>query len=142
MKRLERSRESCVIGGVCGGLGDYFEIDPVIFRIAFIVLALAKGVGLVAYVICWIAIPRRPEGVTPPTTTESGTESKPTPEWVKYLPGAALIFIGLAFLLEDAFYWFSFGDLWPLILVVVGAILIIASVNRREESQVSERREN
>ena len=39
MKKLERSRESSVIGGVCGGLGDYFDIDPVIFRIAFIAVS-------------------------------------------------------------------------------------------------------
>jgi phage shock protein PspC (stress-responsive transcriptional regulator) len=140
MKRLERSRESSVIGGVCGGLGEYFNIDPVIFRIAFIILALAEGVGVVAYVICWIAIPRRPEGKKAEVVTEDKDESRA--EWVKYLPGAGLIFIGLIFLLEDSFYWFSFQHLWPLILVVVGAVLIIASVNRKEEKTVSERGES
>ncbi len=144
MKRLERSRESSVIGGVCGGLGEYFNIDPVIFRIAFIILALAEGVGIVAYVICWIAIPRRPEGKKAEVVAGAKDDSRDDSrvEWVKYLPGAGLIFIGLIFLLEDSFYWFSFEHLWPLILIVVGAVLIIAAVNRKEENTVSERRES
>ena len=48
-KRLERSRADRVIGGVCGGLGDYFDVDPVIFRIAFVVLAFVGGAGLLLY---------------------------------------------------------------------------------------------
>lgn len=123
MKRLERSRQSTVIGGVCGGLGEYFNIDPVIFRIIFVILALAKGVGLLAYVICWIAIPQRPEGVEADT-------SPPKSEFTKFLPGIVLIAIGLFFLFDDVFYWFSFSDLWPLILIVGGVIMILFSIKK------------
>ena len=135
MKKLERSRKSCLIGGVCGGLGEYFNIDPVIFRVAAVVLALGNGIGVIAYVIAWIVIPRRDEGAVADTTP-------PKSELARYLPGLALILIGVVFLLEDIFYWFSLSYLWPLILIAVGAILVISAVNKREEKEVGERRES
>ena len=71
MKRLYRSRTDKKIGGVCGGLGAYFDIDPVIFRLLWVAIALIGGVGLLAYVICWIVIPLAPAGsqAASPSTT-------------------------------------------------------------------------
>ncbi len=57
-RRLYRDPDHRVIGGVCGGLGAYFNIDPVVLRIIFVVLFLAQGIGLIAYVILWIAVPK------------------------------------------------------------------------------------
>ncbi|WFB08920.1 PspC domain-containing protein [Streptomyces sp. LX-29] len=54
---LRRSREHKVVGGVCGGLGRYCDMDPVIFRVALSVLAVAGGLGLIAYGFCWLLIP-------------------------------------------------------------------------------------
>ncbi len=55
---LRRSRTDRVIAGVCGGLGAFFGIDPVWFRIGFLVTFLPGGVpGLLLYLICWIIIP-------------------------------------------------------------------------------------
>lgn len=59
MKKLTRSRTARVIAGVCGGLGEYFNIDPVIFRIAFVVLTLGGGFGVVLYLIMWVAVPEQ-----------------------------------------------------------------------------------
>ena len=56
-RRLERSRHDRKIAGVCGGLGDYFDIDPVIFRIAFVVLTIAGGSGILLYIAGMIFIP-------------------------------------------------------------------------------------
>ncbi len=61
---LARSRRQKVIGGVCGGLGQYFRMDPVIFRVVLTVLALTGGVGLIAYGIGWLLIPARGEDET------------------------------------------------------------------------------
>ncbi|HVC04408.1 MAG TPA: PspC domain-containing protein [Candidatus Acidoferrales bacterium] len=58
-RRFERPQDR-VIAGVCHGLGDYFDIDPVLVRIVFVILTAAAGSGLVAYVILWIVMP--PEG--------------------------------------------------------------------------------
>ncbi len=58
-RRLYRDPDSRVIGGVCGGLGAYFNIDPVVLRIIFVVLIfLTTGAALLAYFILWIAVPK------------------------------------------------------------------------------------
>jgi|GEM_PF-297586 len=57
-KRLYRSRTDKKIAGVCGGLAEYFDIDPVIIRIIAIILLLPGGLpGLVPYIILWIVVP-------------------------------------------------------------------------------------
>jgi phage shock protein PspC (stress-responsive transcriptional regulator) len=57
-RRFLRSPRDRMLGGVCGGLGEYFAVDPILFRIAAIVLALVGGFALVAYPILWIFVPR------------------------------------------------------------------------------------
>lgn len=57
-KRLYRSIRNKKIAGVCGGLGDYFDIDPTIIRLAWLALILAGGGGIVAYIIAWIIVPK------------------------------------------------------------------------------------
>jgi phage shock protein PspC (stress-responsive transcriptional regulator) len=56
-KRLYRDPDNRILGGVCGGLGSYFNTDPLLFRIIFIVLLFAGSVGFWIYIILWIAIP-------------------------------------------------------------------------------------
>ena len=62
-KRLYRSRTDRKIAGVCGGLAGYLGIDPVIPRLVWIVFALAAGMGVLAYIICWLVVPQEPEAV-------------------------------------------------------------------------------
>ncbi len=59
-RRLTRSSSDKVIGGVSGGLGRYFDIDPIIFRIGFVVLALAGGAGVLGYLAAWLLVPADP----------------------------------------------------------------------------------
>lgn len=58
MKRLYLSDHDCKIGGVCGGLAEYFDIDPIIPRIAWAVAFFCYGAGLVLYIVCWLVLPR------------------------------------------------------------------------------------
>jgi phage shock protein PspC (stress-responsive transcriptional regulator) len=58
--RLTRSRDDKLLGGVCGGLGRHFGVDPIIFRIAFVALALAGASGVLLYALGWLLIP--PDG--------------------------------------------------------------------------------
>ena len=60
-KRLYRSRENAMLAGVCGGIGEYFDIDPTIVRLAWVILGFCGGVGLWAYVIAAVIIPQRPQ---------------------------------------------------------------------------------
>ena len=57
-KKLRRSLTDSVIGGVSGGLGEYFDTDPVIFRILFVVLTITGGGGVFVYLLMWIFIPK------------------------------------------------------------------------------------
>lgn len=57
-KKLYRSEKDKMIAGVCGGLGKYFNFDPVIIRLIFLTIILACGSGLLAYIILWIVVPK------------------------------------------------------------------------------------
>lgn len=57
-KKLYRNPDDSVISGVCGGLGTYFNVDPVLFRVLFILGVLFTGIGLLPYIILWIVIPQ------------------------------------------------------------------------------------
>ncbi|MBU1706995.1 PspC domain-containing protein [bacterium] len=69
MRRLHRSLRNKKIAGICGGLGDYFNIDPTIFRLLWIFLLLFYGTGILIYLILWIVIPQEPVIITPPNST-------------------------------------------------------------------------
>ncbi len=56
-KRLFRSRKDRILGGVCGGLGNYFNLDPVMVRVIWALLFFAGGIGFLAYIIAWIIVP-------------------------------------------------------------------------------------
>lgn len=61
MKQLYRSTTNKKIAGVCGGLGEYFNVDPTLIRVAFVLLALPGGLpGVIPYVILWIVVPEAP----------------------------------------------------------------------------------
>jgi len=61
-KRLYRSRKDRKIAGVCGGLAEYFNVDPVLVRILWAVLVLGAGTGILAYILFWLIVPEAPEG--------------------------------------------------------------------------------
>ena len=55
--RIFRSRQDCMIGGVCGGLGKYLGIDSTFVRLFFILLALGNGIGVLLYFLLWFIVP-------------------------------------------------------------------------------------
>lgn len=59
-RKLYRSRDNVVFGGVCGGIGDFFNIDPVIIRVIFVAAMLLFGSGGGLYFILWLIIPKAP----------------------------------------------------------------------------------
>ena len=61
VKKLYRSRENAMLAGVCGGIGEYFDIDPTLVRLAWVVLGFCGGVGIWAYIIAALIIPQRPQ---------------------------------------------------------------------------------
>lgn len=72
MKKLYLSETDRKIAGVCGGIGEYLEKDPTVIRILFIILILFSfGFGIVAYIVMWLIIPKRPPAEIRPTTYTS-----------------------------------------------------------------------
>ncbi len=59
-KRLYRSRTEKMLGGVCGGLADYLDIDVTIIRVLWVLASILGGSGALAYLVLWIVIPREP----------------------------------------------------------------------------------
>ncbi len=126
-KKLYRSSSDSKIAGVCGGLGEYFNIDPTIIRIIAVLLIFADGVGLIGYIIAWIVMPKRAMGleeeVPPPKETSLG----------KFLPGLILVVIGALFLFKNIYWWFDFWDFfWPAILIALGLALILGGSRKKE----------
>jgi phage shock protein C len=126
-KRMYLSNQNKVIAGVGGGLGEYFDIDPVLIRVAFVVLVFLHGIGLLAYIVAWIAMPRVPasEVVVEPVTTPAPSPTR------KYLPGITLILIGIVFLLERSFYWFEWQYIWPVLVIAAGLALLLSAISHR-----------
>ncbi|MBI5392980.1 PspC domain-containing protein [Candidatus Woesearchaeota archaeon] len=61
IKRLCRSRSDKVLGGVCVGIANYFEVDPVLVRLIWVIFTLlSMGLGIIAYIIVWIIVPEEP----------------------------------------------------------------------------------
>ncbi len=121
---LRRSREDRVIAGVCGGLGRYLGIDPVLLRIAFVVLTLAGGGGLLLYLVSWVLIPNERPGEAlgdrPPSSAET----------VRLVVGGLLVVVGALMLLEMTVPRIG-RYLWPLALIAVGVALLIQTSVRR-----------
>jgi len=57
-KRLQKSNKQKMIGGVCGGIAEYFNIDPTIVRILAVIFGMINGIGILAYIICCIVMPK------------------------------------------------------------------------------------
>jgi len=149
-KKLYRSVTDKMVGGVCGGLAEYFAIDPVIVRLIFVLAVIFGGSGILAYIILWIIIPQKPYFITPfnpeqpkGDSTSSADEkknentefnmnavyNKPQNNRSIYA-GAFLILLGGLFLLDNFVPYFHFGDFWPLILIGLGLAIILNAKNK------------
>ena len=140
-KRLFRSYDNKMLGGICGGLAEYFEVDPSVVRIlAVISLFISGGMTILVYIVAWIIIPLNEPG-------QVGTE-KPkavpvkfdaTPKispWTSYLPGLILIFLGSLLLIREHWFWFAWRDMWPVILIAL--VLVIIFAGKRSPSKEGE----
>lgn len=162
--RLYRSTTQKVFGGVAGGIAEYFNIDPVIIRVIFVLALIFGGGGLIIYLVLWIAVPERPYTSTmfntgsPPAQPEPGSSNPNTAEantnpttgnTMNYdqdittrrytgslVGGVILIGVGALILATRMIPDIDFRDWWPFILVAAGVILIITSINSARNNQV------
>jgi len=152
-KKLYRSVTDKMIGGVCGGLAEYFDVDPVIVRLIFVLAVIFGGSGILAYIILWIIIPEKPYFITPfnqtqatPNPTGENPDEEKKSENNQFnmnfqfqksaskksiYAGAFLIVLGGIFLLDNFVPHFHIGDFWPLVLIGLGIAIIL---NARSKS--------
>ena len=205
-RRLYRSVHDRVLGGVAGGVADYFDLDPSLVRVAWALLILASVGGLLLlYIVMWIVVPEAPADYVPssrtwgsaawggppppppasasasmpaagpdqPATTasspgagaggealgapppapEPGSEPGPEPGAPGYgwydrrydryrrrrsggggvVIGALLVLVGVWFLARDTFNWTGLPELWPILVIGLGLLLLYGAVRPRHE---------
>jgi len=139
-KKLTKSRTNRVISGVAGGLGEYLNVDPLVFRILFVVLTFAGGFGAIAYLILLIMMPEDYSFLF--ENEESKTEEQCRADFSDLISsksqiGKVISFsIGFLFILLGAFIlcskilrfsWWEF--IFPLVLLATGAVILILSIH-------------
>jgi len=125
--RLRRSHDK-KLGGVAGGLAEYFAIDPTLVRVLLVVALFMPGLGagaVIGYLLMWWVIPA-PEGAPPPAGTSSGSTVDGT-----LLLGIIIVAVGLVLLLRTSWVWTSWIGLgavsvfWPIVLIGIGVYVIV-----------------
>ncbi|BEP28332.1 PspC domain-containing protein [Helicovermis profundi] len=121
-KKLYKSQNDKVISGVCGGIAEYFSVDAVIVRLIWLFTIIFGGVGVTAYIICSIFIPKRKNGIDLVKHKKPHFENNNGGSYF----GFGLVLLGGYFLLSRVFHftWFRMGNLWPIFLVIGGFYLI------------------
>ncbi|MCL2435821.1 MAG: PspC domain-containing protein [Lentimicrobiaceae bacterium] len=143
-KKLTRSTTDRKVAGVCGGLGEYLDVDPLIFRIIFLFLLLCGGSGLLLYLIMWILMPEKKKNEPEEIRYEPEEIYDVTEEPVNHSPhhkksmkkhhnkgvfwGLLFVAIGVLWLGKSFglfyFSWHSVFKLWPLFIVWLGVIML------------------
>ncbi|HPT08627.1 MAG TPA: PspC domain-containing protein [bacterium] len=128
IKKLYRSKTDRIIFGVCGGLGKYFNIDPLIIRLIFVAL-LFSGAGFFIYFIFVILVPS--EDSKSNINLETGEIMKTTNinDW-RFIFGIILVIIGISILISNCFpdriLWFRsiWRNFWPIVLILLGGVIL------------------
>ena len=140
--RLYRSETNRIIGGVCGGLGEYFSIDPTLIRIIFVILTLFGGSGILIYLILWIVIPSETQ-LGPVSSDhikqnvfEMKQRAKTFAQEIRFNKASdnsrfwwaiIIIVLGFMFLFNNLgiLNIFEIKKLWPVIFIVLGLSIIL-----------------
>ncbi|HYH02104.1 MAG TPA: PspC domain-containing protein [Bacillota bacterium] len=138
-QQLYRSRENRIIGGVAGGLANYFRMDVSLVRLLWILAVFFGGSGVLAYLIAWLVIPEEKtvqihqnqttdatSSHTEETLNEARTENRPAAQGSK-LSGVGFLLIGLGifFLFKDNLPWHLAKYAWPVFLIIFGVFLLV-----------------
>ncbi len=149
-KRLYRSRTDRIIAGVCGGLGNYFDIDPIFIRLLFIVFTLVGGSGILLYFLAWILIPEESLKDSHNETSKHPEKQGDMGETIESkaklvaedirnsfkshrhsrgqnLVAVLLIVFGVLFLAQNLFHIIIWDNLWPVLVIIVGIAIILRS---------------
>ncbi len=118
---LRRSKQNRVLGGVCGGIGRYIDVDPILFRIAFLLLLIPAGLGFFLYVIAWIVIP---EFRSEEDEHQDSIRRPLNRQTAGAIIGGLLIVAGSLLLIERLVDWFDPQIIGGVVLVMIGAFVV------------------
>ena len=146
MERLYKSRNDKIFDGVCGGIGQYFSMDPVLVRLLWVLLVLFGGTGVLAYLVAMIIIPREPERED--AGEDPGQEIVPDKTFSQKFWGVLLIIVGIFLLIgvlgpvgglfAGAAVIMS-SALWPLLVILLGLYLFFNQSGGKDyKSQIDE----
>jgi phage shock protein PspC (stress-responsive transcriptional regulator) len=128
-RRLTRSSSDKVLSGLSGGLGRYFDIDPIIFRIGFVVLTLAGGAGLLAYLAGWVLVPADPEpGGEPQDRSRAAT-----------IAGAVVLILAVCVLIGPGVFFLA-PPLIALGLIALVGLLLYRAAGGHPDANTAARR--
>ena len=156
-KRLYRSRDDAFVGGVCAGIADYFDLDPIVVRILAVLFAgLTLGVAGVVYIALWARLPREPEVRAPydvlPESAESSAfgcvdcvsaslkdderpaSSLPLVARLAVAAGLMLLFLAVAISVAPLLPGTQWWQFWPLAALMGGLCLIVIPIRTRYEA--------
>ncbi len=137
---ISRSRQHRIFGGVASGLADYLSIDILVVRILFVISIFFSGIGILLYLIMWIAIPEEKimdftysenahRTATPPNNDINFTMPQKENKNNSVVLGIVLVLIGVFFLGIKVFSFLNFVDLLPILFVGLGIYLLWKSKN-------------
>ena len=112
-----------MIAGVCGGLGRYLGVDPILLRVAFVILAIGGGAGFLIYGVSWLIIPKESPG------EELGEVPWSSAAAGRVLVGTALIALGVVILIDRYVSWFG-KVLGPVTLIGIGVAVLVWGTRR------------
>lgn len=136
-----------VFGGIAGGLAQYFNLDPILVRVLFVVVTILHGFGILLYIILWIVVPEEPFEIAYKVNTDDQTAgeqsaqtdstnfdgTQPTPQKQssgRIVLGIILIVIGLIFFADRIIPSFDLRDVLPIAFVLIGGSLIWNSLKK------------
>jgi phage shock protein C len=139
-ERLYRSRGDRMLFGVAGGMARYFNLDPAIVRLVWVLLFLAGGAGILLYIVAAIVIPEEPAGYASAAAGgegAAGTQAGAGSADQRRDSGSGAIVLGLVLVLAGG--WFLAQRyipeldpqlVWPVVLIVLGLVLVVWALRR------------
>jgi phage shock protein C len=130
-KKLYRSANDKILAGVCGGIGEYFNVDTVIIRLLWVVFTLMGGAGIIAYIIAAIIVPANPSGMNAEGYYTGSEDAGYRPERrnssrnTSIALGVILMMFGGFILIKDYIPWIHRDIIAAAILICLGAFFLI-----------------
>ena len=147
-KTITRDIDHKVIGGVCAGLGNYFESDPILFRILFLILTIIGGSGVLLYIVMWIMLPKKKDhrdnlktddnvSHIAQTDVNESSNNKIFSHAIISVVGIVVICFGLLLLLDN-FIDIDEAIFFPIGIIIIGILIVMSPLFKPKQEQSEE----